>query len=173
MEKKPASPATNGIIIALISIVLFLVYYFMKLSFEEGILRWIPAIIMLALVIFFITKWANDMNNNVTFGQCFGYGFKMIAISTIIVFLFTVIFIYTFPDYKTQFLGAMRVKFNENHDLSDEQKSQAVGMMEKFFTISILAGSLLGNLIIGTIASLIGAAVAKKNPQTPFSQPQM
>jgi len=46
-------------------------------------------------------------------------------------------------------------------------------MVDKFFMISILGGSLFGNLIVGTIASLIGAGVAKKNPANPFDQQPM
>jgi hypothetical protein len=43
-------------------------------------------------------------------------------------------------------------------------------MMGGFFTISAVGGSLIVNIIVGAIASLIGAAVAKKNPQGPFNK---
>jgi multisubunit Na+/H+ antiporter MnhB subunit len=170
MEKKPTTAIIAGIILALVSIVLFLVYYFTGLAFQDNATKWIPALIMIAFIIIFIVKWANDNNNNVTFGQCFGYGFKMIAMTTIIVFVFTLIFLYTFPDYKTQLMDMMRNQFNQKGNLSDEQKEQALGIFDKFFMISILGGSLFGNLVIGTIASLIGAGVAKKNPVNPFDR---
>ncbi|CAN5399639.1 hypothetical protein BH10BAC2_BH10BAC2_46240 [soil metagenome] len=173
MEKKPTPAGTFGIILALISILLFLTYYFTGISFTDGALKWIPAAVSFALIIFVVIKWANDNNNNVTFGKCFGYGFKVVAISTIIIFIFTAIFIFTFPDYKEQFMESMRQQFNKNSDLSEEQAEQAVAMVEKFFTISILGGTLFGSLLVGTVAALIGAAVAKKNPQDPFAQPQM
>ncbi len=173
MEKKPITSVVAGVIIGLVSIVLFLIYYFTGLAFRDDFTKWLPAIIFLALMIFFIVKWANDKDNNVTYGQCFGYGFKTIAMSTVIIFVFTLIFVLTFPDYKAQFMDMMRTQFNAKADLSDEQKTQALSMVDKFFMISILGGSLFGNLIVGTIAALIGAAVAKKNPVTPFDQPLM
>jgi hypothetical protein len=46
----------------------------------------------------------------------------------------------------------------------------ALGISEKFFLPFAIGGVLLSNVIIGAIASLIGAAVAKKNPQSPFQQ---
>jgi hypothetical protein len=173
MEKKITTSIVAGVILALISIVLFLAYYFTGLAFQDNATKWIPGAIMLVLVIVFIIKWANDNNGNVTFGQCFGYGFKMIAMSTVIVFVFMIIFLYAFPDYKAQLMDMMRNQFNQKGNMSDEQKEQALGMVDKFFMISILGGSLFGNLIIGTLASLIGAGVAKKNPANPFDQQPM
>jgi len=174
MEKKPASPATLGTILGLISIVLFLAYYFTGMSFTDTALKWIPALISFGLIIFFVIKWASDNSNNVTFGKCFAYGFKVVAISTIIMFAFTAIFIFTFPDYKEQFMTAMREQMSKNSQITDEQADQAMGMMGKFFTISMLGGTLFGGLVIGAIAALIGAAAAKKNPKDPFTQqPQM
>jgi uncharacterized protein (DUF2062 family) len=34
----------------------------------------------------------------------------------------------------------------------------------------LIAGTIFGSLVVGAIGSLIGAAVTKKNPQTPFQQ---
>lgn len=173
MEKKPISSGVCGIILGLVSIIIFLAYYFTGLSFTDSAIKWLPGLISLVLIILFVIKWANDNNNNVTFGKCFTYGFKSVAISVIIFFIFTAIFIFTFPDYKEQFMTAMRQQMNQNSQLTDEQRDQATSMMERFFTISILGGTVFVGLIFGAIASLIGAAAAKKNPVGPFDQPQI
>ena len=44
-------------------------------------------------------------------------------------------------------------------------------MTKKFFLPFALGGAILGTGFLGAIASLIGAAVAKKNPIDPFSNP--
>ena len=173
MEKKPLTPLIGGIILSLISIVLFLAFYFTGLSFKDTPVKWLPVLVFVVLIIIFITKWANDNNNNVTFGQCFGYGFKTVAIFSLIMFVFILIFIFAFPDYKTQIMDMTRIKMNEKPELTADQKDQAMTIMNKFFMISALGGSLFLNLFMGTISALIGAAVAKKNPVTPFDQPMM
>jgi hypothetical protein len=44
-------------------------------------------------------------------------------------------------------------------------------MMEKYFIPFAIGGALFMYLLIGVIASLIGAAIAKKNPEvSPFDQ---
>jgi len=62
----------------------------------------------------------------------------------------------------------------KTNNLSDEQFEQGMAMAKKIGTIAALAGSILGSLIVGALASLIGAAATRKNPQGPFAQqPQM
>jgi hypothetical protein len=41
---------------------------------------------------------------------------------------------------------------------------KAIEISRKFFTTFLIAGTLVGYLIFGAIASLIGAAITKKNP---------
>ena len=65
----------------------------------------------------------------------------------------------------------MSSEMGKNSTITDDQKEKGVEMMGKFFTISAVGGGLIMNLIVGAIASLIGAAVAKKNPRDPFQQP--
>src|SRR6266571_8529318 len=117
MEKKPISYFVTGLILGLVSIILFLVFYFTGQSFKKEAINYLPAVISIGLIIYFVIKWANDNNNNVTFGQCFGYGFKAVAIMTLLVFIFTLIFIFTFPDFKIQFLDSVRQQMEQNNKI--------------------------------------------------------
>jgi hypothetical protein len=56
------------------------------------------------------------------------------------------------------------------NNMSDEDSEKAIEMTSKFMLPLAIGGILLAFIIIGAIASLIGAAVAKKNPQGPFNQ---
>jgi hypothetical protein len=170
MEKKPLSYFVPGVLLGLISVVLFLVYYFLGQTFKRAAINFLPAALFIGLIIYFIIKWSNDNDNNITFGQAFGYGFKIVMITSLIVFVFTLVFILAFPDFKTQYIDSIREQMNSNAGLSDEQREKALDIVGGFFMISILGGGLFMNLLIGAIASLIGAAVAKKKPQTPFAQ---
>jgi hypothetical protein len=48
---------------------------------------------------------------------------------------------------------------------------QALGFTRRFFWPFLIAGTLVSNLLVGAIGSLIGAALTKKTPQSPFQQP--
>lgn len=161
----------TGTILGVVSIILFLVYYFTGWAFQRGGLSWLPALVSIGLLIYFIIQYSNANNNNVTFGGLFGYGFRSTIIWTLIIFVFMLLALYLiFPDYKQKVLEIARVDMDKQSSLSDEQKDTAMGFTEKFFNIFALGGTLFGNIFIGTIASLIGAAVAKKKPVSPFNQ---
>lgn len=67
-----------------------------------------------------------------------------------------------------------RQQMQEKGTLSDEQMQSALDMTKKFVVPFAIGGILIGFAIMGAISSLIGAAIAKKEPKDPFaSQIQM
>jgi hypothetical protein len=171
MDKKPISHMVVGLIISLIMIILFLGFYYTGNSFNKGPLSYLPLVVFGGGLIFSIVQFSKANNHNVTFGSCFSYGFKATAIIAIIMAVFVFCFITFVPEYKDQFMDFMRSEMEKNSQgLSEDQMDKSVGMIGKFFTISAVGGGLFMNLLIGAIASLIGAAVAKKNPANPFDK---
>lgn len=168
MEKKPVSHITAGLIVGAVGITLFLIYYLAGLSFKTNFYSWIPLLITIGLIIFFVVQYAKANNNNLTFGRLFGYGFRTTIIYTLLMTAFLFIVLYLFPDYKTQYLEVVGNQMDMNNNLNEEQRDVSLKMIEKFFTLTMVGGGLFLNIFMGTIASLIGAAVAKKNPVTPF-----
>ena len=169
MEKKPFSSSLVGLILGLVSLVAFLAFYYTGKTFDKGGLSYIPMLLTVGLLIFFIIKYSNDKDHDVTFGNCFGYGFKATAVMTLIVFVFSLVFVLLQPAYKQQFLDFMSSEMDKNPKVTEEQKESSLLAMDKFFLITVLGGGLFMNLMVGCIASLIGAAVAKKNPRpNPF-----
>ena len=98
------------------------------------------------------------------FGNYFAHGFKISAAVTVIMIIYIVVFVLLFPDFKEKALDEAR-KAMDARGGSEEQKVQAVEMTKKLFMVFLVAGTLIYNLIVGVIASLIGAAVTKKNPR--------
>lgn len=170
MEKKPVSHFQVGIIISLVNIVFFLAFYFTGKSFEKGFLSWIPMIVFCGILIYSIIQFAKANDGNVTFSSCFSYGFKATAIIALIMFAFLLCFLLLTPEYKANFLDFMQAQMEQNQSATPDQQEVGLKFIEKFFMITILGGSVFGNLVGGAIASLIGAAIAKKNPIDPFVQ---
>jgi NADH:ubiquinone oxidoreductase subunit 6 (subunit J) len=53
-------------------------------------------------------------------------------------------------------------------NVTTDQIDMSLGLTRKFFLPFSIAFLLFGTAIIGAIASLIGAGIAKKNPISPF-----
>jgi hypothetical protein len=71
---------------------------------------------------------------------------------------------------KEKSLEMARQKLEDDPRVSEEQMEQALEISRKFFWVAVVGGSMLSMVIMGAIGSLIGAAVTKKNPNSPFDQ---
>lgn len=169
MEKKKSSHIAKGLVIALLLIVLDVVASFAGIKLEPWF-RWIPTIIMAIAFIIACIAYSNEMDNRVTFGNVFGHGFKTSLVVASIFVIYTILSIYViFPEQKDQIMQAQIAEM-EKSNMTDEQKDQAVTMFNKMFVPIAFLAAVIGTLIVGAIASLLGAAFAKKKPITPFDQ---
>jgi len=157
-----------GLVISAIIILLSVVFYVLNLSTESWV-KWVSTVVIFAGVIFTCIQFAKLNNGNVTFGNVFANGFKTTSLIALVTVLFSVVFILIFPDIKEKALEQARLQM-EKQGQSDEIIEKAIAMTSKMFLVFVLAGGIFGTLFFGAIASLIGAAIAKKNPNV--QQPQ-
>jgi predicted nucleic acid-binding protein len=167
METKVTSPVVKGLIISLILIVISVVSYATKQS-DASWNKWASNIILCGGIIASCIIYANQKDNNVTFGNVFADGFKTGAVITCIVLVFTLIFVMMKPDIKEMAMEKAREAM-EKQNSSEADVERGMQMVNKGFYVFMIAGIIVVDLIIAAISALIGAAVAKKNPQSnPF-----
>jgi hypothetical protein len=168
-ERKPVSHFLAGLIIAAIMVVFSLVMNYVGQGQNQA-LGWLAYAIFIIALIVFINLYGKANNYQPSFGNLFGYGFKITSIVTLIVILFMVGFFIAFPEYKDKIMETSRQAMEDQGKMTDDQVDSAVAMFDKNFILFTAGGALFMYLILGLIGSLIGAAVTKKNPQTPFDQ---
>ena len=170
MEKKITSPAVKGVIISLVLIVFSLIIQFLNLTKNKGFSS-VQFIILIGGLIWSAISFSKQMEGNVTFGGLFTHAFKTAAAVTAIMVVYTIISIkFISPEIIDMALQEARSGM-EGKNLSDDQIDQALSFTRKFFVPLAVGGALLSFLLMGVIGALIGAAVAKKNPQQgPFVQ---
>jgi hypothetical protein len=171
METKVMSSTTKGLIIGLVLVVLSLATYFLITDIsKQQSYGWISYILIIGGAIWACLSYAKDMNGDVTFGNVFSHGFKTTAVFTIIVLLYTILATTVlFPEMKDKVLEAARTQMEKDNQLNETQIDQAISMTSKFFVPFAIGGVIIGYLLLGAIGSLIGAAIAKKNPKpVPF-----
>lgn len=168
-EKKITSPQIKGLIIALIVIVLGIAGYFTDLAFTTWF-NWVVNLVMFIAVIFACVHFANEKEGYVTFGNVFMHGFKVSAVIAIILLVYSLLSVNViFPEIKEKTIE-MQLKQMEERGMTEDQIETAMNFTKKYFTVFMIFGVLIGTIIFGCIASLIGAAVAKKKPMNPLSQ---
>ncbi len=164
MEQKLTAPWMKGLIISLILIVYGLVLYFTD-QYQNKSLSWIQFVIIIGCLVYACINFAKQSNGNVTFGNVFAHGFKTTATVIVIMVIYTVISTkFLFPEMTEKIMDQARADMEKKGDLTDEQITQGIEMGKKFFLPFAIGGIILMFGIIGAIGSLIGAGVAKKNP---------
>jgi Protein of unknown function (DUF4199) len=168
MEKKSITHITAGLIIAGILIVYSMILTFADLSGNRT-LGFLSLLFLVLGLIYFILQYGKSVDHTATFGQLFSFGFKATAVTTIIVLAFQVLFFVIFPEYRDKMEEISREQMYKQ-GMTDQQVDQAIGFTKRFFWPFLIAGTLVSNLIVGAIGSLIGAGITKKKPQSPFQQ---
>lgn len=170
MENKVTTPVIKGLIISMILIVIGLAIYFTGQVANKS-LGYLQYLILFAGILWGCLNYAKQLDGNVSFGNVFAHGFKITAVVTVILVLYTVLALTVlFPEMKDKLIEQAELEM-EKQSMSDSQRDQAVSMMKNYMMPFAIAGILFFFMVIGLIASLIGAAAAKKKPLDPFQQP--
>jgi len=170
MDKQITSHIVKGAILGGISILFSIVIYVFNLYTTQW-LSYLSYAVFIGGIIYGNILFANQNDNNVTFGNIFAHGFKTTAVTIVISVLYTVLALYVlFPDMIDKIIEVSRTEMLKNPKLTDEMIEQGIAMTKKLFLPFAIAGAIFGTGFIGAIGSLIGAAVAKKNPVDPFKQ---
>jgi Protein of unknown function (DUF4199) len=163
MEKKTTSGVTIGIMIALVLTVLSLVIYFTKL-YTETWGQYLGLCIFAGAIIWAVVNHGKERNHEATFGNLFGFGFKVAVVVTCLMILYTVLAGYLFPDVKRTIIDTAREKALSQPNVDKDQLEKGMAVFEKSYTLFIILGLIFWYLIIGAVSSLIAAGVTKKKP---------
>ncbi len=163
MEQTVTTTTTKGLVIGLILVILALVSYFLDFK-PNGPLQWLGYAIFIGGIIWSVMSYGKQINYNSTFGNYFTHGFKVAALVTAIMIIYVIIFIVLFPEFKEKAIVEARRSMQEKGNVTEEQINAGLEMTKKFFMVFLVGGTLIGYLIFGALAALIGAAVTKKVP---------
>lgn len=170
MEQKITTSLIKGLVIFLVLAVYSLVLGFIGES-QNRALGAIQILLLFGGIIYSCMLYSKEMNHNVTFGNVFGHGFKVVATITALFVVYSIISIkFIFPEQIDLAMDKAREQMSANPQMTESQMDQAIEFSKKYFVPLAAASITFAFAIFGAIAALIGAAVAKKNPQTPFNQ---
>ncbi len=167
MEERKINHFITGSIISGIFI-LFTVILILFGQEQNQQLGWIGLLFIVAVLAYFVVMHGKLNSDSLTFGELFSYGFKSSAFAAIIILVFQIAYNLIFPETQDKMLEFTRQKMMEDPRVTDEVVEKGLEFVKKGYWPFLIAGTIFSILISGLAGSLIGAAVAKKNPQTPF-----
>jgi len=169
-QKKPISHIVAGLLIAGILIVFSIAMSIFSGTASKPGSGWISYCVIIGGLCLFVYLYGKAMNNTVSFGDLFAYGFKATAMIVVVFVIFLIIVSFTFPEFKEKAMEAAREEMEHQGRMNDSDVEKGMDLVGKYFWVFAIGGTVLGFVIVGAIGSLIGAAITPKKPTNPFEQ---
>ena len=155
METKVTTHIVKGLMLSALSIVFSIVVYVFNL-YDITWLNWVNTGVLMAGLIVGNIIYANQNNNNVTFGNLFAHGFKTTAVVIVITTIYTVIaFKFLFPDMIDKIIDISRKQMEKNPKMTDEMIEQAMTMTKKYFLPFAIGGTIIGTVLGAIIIGVL------------------
>jgi len=139
--------------------------YMVKKDFENS-LQYITYAMYVAGIVWTLLSFKKETGGNANFKQYFSEGFKCFIVVTLLMVLFTLVFILMHPEMKEQMADMMRAELAKMKDTTPLDIENRIATAKKAFVPSLLIGAVFGYLLIGALISAITSAVLsaqKKN----------
>jgi hypothetical protein len=162
-RKEPKTYLNYGVLTGVVLIVLFVLYYVFGLDTDTHV-AFIPALVFAVLIIVAQVNHAKSLDGNITYGNLFAAGFKATCAATGIYVVFLIIFLILAPGYKEHLLDFTRQKMVAK-GLTSDVIDRGMASYRRGFTVFTIGGAIFADIVTGCIASLIGAAIPRKNPR--------
>ncbi len=163
MEQTVTTTTTKGLVLGLLLVVLGIVIYFSGID-VNGPVKWISLVVFILGIVWSVYSYGKELNYNSTFGNYFAHGFKVTALVTVIMIIYIILLVLLFPEFKEKGIEQGRKAMQEQNKLTKEQIDSYMTGMSKFFMVIVVATTLFMYIIMGALASLVGAAITKKEP---------
>lgn len=169
-ERKPISHLVAGAIIAL-AVILFSVVVTLVGGANSGPSGgWVSYLIIIIGLVLFIQRYGKDVAHQASFGDYFSYGFKATTMIVLLFVIFLLVLSFAMPEIKQNVMDATRTELEKQKNVTDKDIERVMEMTNNYFWMIMIGTSVFFFALIGAIGSLIGAAITKKTPKTPFEQ---
>ena len=170
MENKNTSVFTNaliwGIIIGLVSIVYSVILYMADQVFNQT-LGYLGLLVLVAGLVLAVKSYRdNVLEGEISFGKAFGFGVLISLISGILIAIYSYL-LYTVidPDLQEKMFEMAAERMLEQ-GVPEGQIDQALEISKRFMNPIITSiGQIFSTTLIGTIISLVVAAIFKKESE--------
>jgi Protein of unknown function (DUF4199) len=150
------SARNKGLITGVIMILISMVIFFVKKNFENN-LQYITYTVYVAGILWTLFTFKQETNNTASFKQYFAEGFKCFIVVTLLMVLFTLVFLLLHPEMKEQMAVMMRTEISKLKDVTPLDIENRVASARKAFIPSLLIGAVFGYLAIGALISVVTA----------------
>jgi hypothetical protein len=149
----------TGVVMILISVGIFLV----KGNFQNS-LQYITYSAYVAGIVWTLLGFSSLNNHSHKFGEYFSQGFKCFIVVTLLMVIFTAVFLLMQPQLKDEMALIYKADLVKNGNYTMPEIEDRIKMAKKSFVPSLIMGAVFGYLAIGVLVTVIAAGfLSQKN----------
>ena len=159
---KPISPVVKGLITAVIMILVTLAIFSSKVS-PGSPLQFLPIIIYAIGMVWNMITYRRTPAFNYKFGNAFGQGFRFFIVVTLMMVLFTTIFLKTQPQFKEEGARLYREHLIKDRNKTPQEIETEVSNYKEHYNTGFISASIFRYLIIGAFVTAgISAVITQR-----------
>ncbi len=153
---KPNTATKKGLLTGIVMILISVGIYFTMGNFQNK-LQYITYSVYVAGIIWTLLEYAKQPGAEHRFGAYFSQGFRCFIVVTLLMVIFTAVFLLSQPHLKHEMAGIYKTEIAKTGNYTEPEIAEKVAMAEKSFFPSMLMGAVFGYLAIGAMVTAIAA----------------
>ena len=155
------SATVKGLITGSVMIVLSLLIY-MWLKYFDNAFQYVVYAVYVAGIVWAINGVDRSQEGNRSFKIHFSQGFKCFIVVTLMMVLFTWIFLKINPGFQAEMAENLRKELAGSGDRTQREIDAMVATSKDRFTIMLVSSTVFGYLMIGTLVTAIASVVMNR-----------
>lgn len=158
------SATMKGLITGLLMVISTLLIYKIKGGFDNNF-QYITYAIYIGGIVWTLHAFRNATPDYKKFGSYFSNGFKCFVVVTLIMVIFTYVFLQYHPELKEEMAQAIRTDATTKGDKTPDEIEKQVSMARNNFNTMMTSTAIFGYLIIGALITAIASAFMLQKKQ--------
>lgn len=160
---KPDTATKKGLLTGIVMVLISICIYLLKGNFQNS-LQYITYTVYIAGIIWTLLTYSKQPGIEHKFGQYFSQGFKCFIVVTLLMVVFTAIFLISQPQLKDEMATIYRAELIKAGNYTTAEIEDKIGMAKKSFLPSLIMATVFGYLVIGAMVTVIAAGfISSKN----------
>ena len=160
---KALNATKKGLITGIVMILISVVIYLVKGNFQNS-LQYITYSVYVAGIVWTLLGYSSLENHLHKFGEYFSQGFKCFIVVTLLMVIFTAVFLLLQPQLKDEMAVVYKADLVKNGNYTMPEIEDRIKMAKKSFVPSLIMGAVFGYLVIGALVTVIAAGfLSQKN----------
>ncbi|HMO61520.1 MAG TPA: DUF4199 family protein [Ferruginibacter sp.] len=148
----------KGLLTGALMIAASLLIYVTQKSFDNN-LQYTVYLLYLGGIVWTLASFAKAQAEPVKFAKLFAEGFKCFIVVTLLMVLFTIIFLKAHPEFKEQMATGYKAELEKQKNYTPKEIEEMVQKSKSYFVTMLTSMAVFSYLVIGALVTAVTGAV--------------